>query len=100
MTILYAPPPAAGPHVISWLECDGAPVAEGPEGRHVQDNLNEAIRHWNLRTEQVLREQEHDDVPVIAYRHVPFQRVATVRLRYASPRTLQPRRLVPDDPDA
>jgi len=96
MTILYAPPPAYVDHSPTW-EVAPSPAAQGAEGRLVEKNISDALRHLNERTECLLANGEPEADGDFTYRHVPFEHVGAVWVKYETPRTLPPRRFPVED---
>ena len=78
MTVCYLETGQAGVETFPWLEDDTASTAQGDEGRRVHENMRDAVRHWNARTERLLTSVEEE----LTYEPVPPKAVKTVRVKY------------------
>jgi len=54
----------------------------------------EVLRHWNERFASSLVAEE---VEISGYRHVPLEKVGTIRVRYKKAKPLMPRRFPVED---
>ena len=94
MPLIFLPPPpppvAARPLWGSEETCQ----AQGIEGRRVEAQLAEVWQHWHGRIEAVSSETQAVDEN---YRHLPFERVGSRRVRYRPTQPLTPRRFTFED---
>jgi len=76
------------------LGSDRSPAAQGADGRRLQEQWDDVLRHWYSRSNGLF-----ESLPEVfaEYRHVPFRTVGTVRVTYGQPERLRPRRIVLDD---
>jgi hypothetical protein len=83
--------------IVERREFDGSdsgPLAQGPEGLRVRENMMKVATQWLDRAEPVLR-SEFDDRP--QFRHVVFESVGKRRVRYSDAGPLPPRKFSFDD---
>jgi len=83
------------PAVVRYT-LDQSPSAQGSEGQAIYARIREIQRDLHERSASELEVRNGGQV---AYRHVPFQTVGTLRVRYKSAVALQPRQFDFDDED-
>jgi hypothetical protein len=89
MATLVLPPP---PPAFVTLEEN---LAQGREGRHLQNQAVGILRHSSELAAPYLRAKaETED---ISYRPVPFERAFTVRVKYRYRGEMKPRRITFDE---
>lgn len=65
----------------------------GLAGRQLHERMAQVVEQWR-ETTQELAPSVIEDAP--AYRHVPFEKVKTIRVRYRPAKPLPPRRFSDD----
>ncbi len=95
MPILFLqtlPPPVT--EVRSLLQSDGTAIAQGREGQQVRDKMERVNMHWLQLTQSIVAEPDADLLDELNdYRHVPFERVGSRRVRYVRIEPLKPRKI-------
>lgn len=89
MVTIALPPPQ--PAIVRGYEG----LAQGLEGRYVEDQVEIVLRHWNEPAEMVLGELA--EVDEFAYRSVPLKKGFTVKMKCRYRGRMKPRRLTLDD---
>lgn len=98
MPVLIPPPPPQTAAICPFDEAEELAIAQGREGRQVRDQVEMVGRHWRQRSLDTVGEPGADLLDELnAYRHVPFERVGTRRVRYVRTRDLQPRKIDIDE---
>jgi hypothetical protein len=70
-------------------------LAQGPESRYLEAQVEKVLRHWNEPADLVQGDAEEPHE--LAYRSVPLEKVLTVRVKYRSRGELKPTRYTFDD---
>jgi hypothetical protein len=97
MPLLTAPPPAAA-EVRPFWEVDDLAFLQGDEGQQVRLEIELVGQHWREQALGSLQSEPTDLIDELQqYRHVPFERVGTRRVRFRAAKPLLPRRLTFDD---
>ena len=89
MPILLCPPPPSIAEVRPLYELCETPVAEGAEGRAIQDQVCEVMRHWRKRSDSQAITEDSDDI-ASAYSIVPMDDAGSVRVTYRYSGELEP----------
>ena len=89
-----APPPTA--EVRPLCGPDETPLAQGTEGRTVQDQILEMLRHWRDRSEYHAA-TESSEGDALDYTIVPLDAAGSVAVRYKYAGELQPLPYQPDE---
>lgn len=71
-----------------FIPRDGESSSYGTDGRLVSENRRKAESHWLRRAERLLKPEPE----VLAYKHVPFEVIGTIRVRYKPAQVMTPRR--------
>ena len=93
MPILIPPTPPPVAEVRPLLQSDETAIAQGLEGQQVRDQLELVSKHWFQHTQSIVAEPDADLLDELNdYRHVPFERVGSRRVRYVRIEPLKPRK--------
>ena len=94
MSVLAPLPPVA--NIRPLWDAEEPAFAFGLEGRQLRERIHQVARHWHASAVQaaVARTQVEPQ-----YRHVPLEKVKTIRVRYLPAKPLPPRRFDLEDLD-
>jgi len=100
MPVLIATLPPQAAEIRPFWESDECAIAQGIEGQQVREQIEFVSQHWRRQSLDTIAERDADLIDELNdYRHVPFERVGTRRVRYTRTNDLRPRKIFFDEND-
>lgn len=101
MPVLSPTLPPQAVEVRSLWDVEETAVSQGLEGQQVREQLENVSQHWRQQSLAALVTAPSDLLDQMSsYRHPPFERVGTRRVRYVGIRDLTPRHIECDFDEA
>jgi hypothetical protein len=101
MPALIPPSTPQAAEVRPLWDVEETAVSQGREGRQVREQLQDVTQHWRQQSlaAPVFDAGELADLPS-EYRHPPFAKIGTVRVRFTGITVLKPRPFVVEEDDS